>query len=122
MMSKMDERITPFIESNLQFIRQRATELRLHHPLRPSEREVSMELGHAPGYYQQLVNGKLRPSTVGLLEICEYYELEPQEFFDSTIKNPSIHKKIAQAIEKLDESDIEHLLAIIGKMTGESND
>lgn len=47
-----------------------------------SAREMSLSLGQAAGYINNIENGKNLPSMAMFFEICEYLEVSPQEFFD----------------------------------------
>ena len=47
-----------------------------------SAREMSLSLGQAAGYINNIENGKNLPSMAMFFEICEYLEVTPQEFFD----------------------------------------
>ena len=54
----------------LDFIRQRITELRLKKGV--SEYKMSLDLGHSRSYIQHIVCGRSLPSIQELLYICDY--------------------------------------------------
>ena len=58
----------------------RMTELRTAKGI--SAREMSLSLGQAAGYVNNIENGNNLPSMAMFFEICEYLEVSPQEFFD----------------------------------------
>lgn len=64
---------------NPKFIADRVTKLRMEKNL--SEYELSYNLGHSKTYINQLTNGSFLPSIPELLNICEYFEISPSEFF-----------------------------------------
>ena len=47
-----------------------------------SAREMSLSLGQAAGYINNIENSNNLPSMAMFFEICEYLEISPQEFFD----------------------------------------
>lgn len=47
-----------------------------------SAREMSLSLGQAVGYINNIENSNNLPSMAMFFEICEYLEVSPQEFFD----------------------------------------
>ena len=65
-----------------EFIRNRITELRLKKGI--SEYQLSLELGQNRGYIQAISSGRALPSMKQFLNICEYFEITPLQFFDAT--------------------------------------
>ena len=47
-----------------------------------SAREMSLSLGQGAGYINNIENGRNLPSMSMFLEICEYLEISPMEFFN----------------------------------------
>ena len=60
----------------------RITALRMQ--LGKSEALLSRELGKDKGYLQNITSGRAFPSMEMFFEICNYFEITPQEFFFST--------------------------------------
>ena len=63
-----------------------------------SAREMSLSIGQNAGYINNIENGKSLPSMPAFLFICDYLELTPAEFFDSSNKHP---ERLRNLIEKL---------------------
>ena len=74
-----------------EFIRNRITELRLKKGV--SEYQMSMELGQNRSYIQAISSGRSMPSMKQFLNICEYFEITPLQFFDAQENNPQLIKK-----------------------------
>ena len=68
---------------DLQFIRDRITELRLNKNI--SEYKMSMDLGHSKSYIQSISSGRALPSMSEFLYICDYLGVTPQEFFNEAV-------------------------------------
>ena len=86
------------------FIRERINALRMQNNL--SEYQLSLELGHSQGYIQSITSGRTLPSMTAFLEICEYFKLSPAEFFDPSIKNPSLFQSVVNDVKLLPENDL----------------
>lgn len=52
-------------------------------------------------YYYERENGKALPSMSAFFFICEYLEVTPQEFFETSNNTPKEIRKIAEALKKL---------------------
>ena len=65
------------------FIANRITELRLKKNV--SEYQMSLDLGRNKSYIQSLSSGRNNPTMENFLEICEYFEITPAQFFDPDI-------------------------------------
>ena len=107
-----------FIEVNsveyAQFLRQRITELRIRRNV--SEYQMSLELGQNKNYIQGISSGKALPSMAQFFNICDYFNLTPNQFFsDSTI-----HSELVDTIEKelpsLSDDDLNLLLLFIHRL------
>lgn len=99
----MDE-IDTSIEKGKEFIRNRITELRIRANV--SEYQMSFELGKSRSYIQEISAGKAMPSMAGFLNICDYFEITPLEFFDANVKSPSLLKSIDKNLRKMSEADL----------------
>ncbi len=93
------------IEKGKEFIRNRITELRLNANI--SEYQMSYDLGKSRGYIQEISAGKAMPSMAGFLNICDYFNITPSEFFSSDIGSLEIIKNINKNLEQLSEKDLE---------------
>ena len=56
-----------------------------------SEKRISRDLGRSVGYIQSLTSGKALPSMPMLFQICEYFNIEPKDFFRSKYSLPTDH-------------------------------
>lgn len=112
----MDE-IERNIEQWKKYIRNRVTELRLNADV--SEYQMSLELGQNKGYIQGISSGKAMPSMAGFLNICDYFDITPLEFFDPEIKEPGLLKSINQKLKRMNESDLELLDQVLERIITE---
>ena len=92
------------------YIRNRITELRLKKNV--SEYQMSTDLGQNKGYIQAISSGKALPSMAQFLNICEYFEITPMQFFDSEGLYPQLNRKIMEEMRELDDEDLLLLLTI----------
>jgi len=90
-----------------EFIRTRITELRMKKG--ESEFQMSLDLGKSKGYIQGISSGKALPSMKQFLNICDYLEISPQEFFNP---DPDKTKSINGIYEKLESLDKDDLAAV----------
>ena len=63
-----------------EFIRQRISQLRVQKGI--SEYKLSLDLGHSKGYIQSISSGRALPSMSEFINICEYFDITPYEFFN----------------------------------------
>ena len=99
----MDE-IERNIEQGKEFIRSRITELRIKADV--SEYEMSLELGQNRSYIQFISSGKAMPSMAGFLNICDYFDITPAEFFDRSVEEPQLLNRLMKKAKKLCDDDI----------------
>lgn len=96
------------------FIRQRITQLRLKKGV--SEYQMSYDLGHSRGYVYNISSGKALPPMKEFLAICEYFEITPQQFFDTESAHPELLQRALVGMQKLDEKDMRILLTLIDRL------
>lgn len=77
---------------------------------------MSYDLGHSRGYVYNISSGKSLPPMKEFFEICDYFGLTPQEFFDTSAKNPELLKKAVDGMKKLNEDDLLMLLGFINRL------
>ncbi len=53
------------------------------------------------------------------LAICEYFELNPQQFFDEGTQSPELIQKAVNGMKQLNEDDMLMLLGIINRLLKE---
>lgn len=94
-----------------EWFRQRLTELRIRKGV--SARDMSLSLGQSESYINKIENKRTLPSLTGFFYICEYFEITPQEFFDSGRSDPRQASELLQEWEKLKPEYADHLLHIV---------
>ena len=96
------------------YIRNRITELRLRKKV--SEYQMSMALGQNHGHIQAISSGRSLPSMAQFLNICDYFEITPLEFFDSETVNPQLIHIALEGMRKLGEDDLIMLIGLINRL------
>ena len=91
------------LASQADFVRKRITELRLQRNI--SEYELSLALGHCQGYIQSIVSGRTLPSMAAFFEICNFFDIEPWEFFYPDIQNPERMHELLANFQKFPDND-----------------
>ena len=102
---------------NESFVRERITQLRLRKGV--SEYQMSYDLGHSRGYIYNISSGKALPPMKEVLAICDYFEITPQQFFDTSSQNPELLQKALEGMRQLSESDMLMLLGLINRLRAE---
>lgn len=102
---------------NESFVRERITQLRLRKGV--SEYQMSYDLGHSRGYIYNISSGKALPPMKEFLAICDYFEITPQQFFDTSSQNPELLQKVLEGMRQLSESDMLMLLGLINRLRAE---
>ncbi len=97
------------------FIRDRITQLRLKKGV--SEYEMSYALGHSRSYVYNISSGKSLPPMKEFLEICDYFEITPSEFFYDTTDNPALLQTAIEELKKLDDDDLILSISNIRRLT-----
>ena len=96
------------------FVRERITQLRLKKGV--SEYQMSYDLGHSRGYVYNISSGKALPPLKEFFTICDYFEITPNQFFDTNSQNPELIQKALDGMNKLDENDLLMLLGFINRL------
>ena len=81
-----------------------------------SEYQMSYDLGHSRGYVYNISSGKALPPLKELFAICDYFEITPQQFFDTSEQNPELIQKALEGMRRLDEGDMLMLLGFINRL------
>lgn len=92
------------------YVRQRITELRLKRDV--SEYEMSLALGMNRNYIQDITSGKALPSMAQFLNICEYFEITPMQFFNGETLYPQLIRKVIEEMQGMDDEDLLLLLTV----------
>ena len=101
-----------------EFIRNRITELRLKKNV--SEYQMSLDLGQNRSYVQAISSGRALPSMAQFLNICDYFEITPLQFFDSETVNPQLLRKAMDGMRKLKDDDIMMLIGLINRLQSDA--
>lgn len=81
-------------------IRDKITKLRVEHN-HLSEYQLSLDLGQSKGYIQGIAAGRSLPSMKMFLNICEYFSIEPAEFFEEPMAS-ALERRSAQRAQRID--------------------
>ena len=96
------------------FVRERITQLRLKKDV--SEYQMSYDLGHSRGYVYNISSGKSLPPLKEFFAICDYFEITPQQFFETDMEHPELIQKAVEGMKKMDEGDLLLLLSMINRL------
>lgn len=97
-----------------EYVRNRITQLRLSKGV--SEYQMSYDLGHSRGYINNISSGKALPSLSEFFSTCDYFEISPEEFFDTQHNNPALMSKAIEKLKTLDDDDMLLILTIINRL------
>ncbi len=93
------------------FIRDRITKLRIQKGV--FEYQMSYDLGHSRSYIYNISSGKSLPPMAEFLEICDYFNVTPSQFFDDTSENLLL---IRTAIEEMKKHNDDDLMLVISNL------
>lgn len=99
----------------IEFFYKRLTELRIQKGV--SARDMSLSLGQSESYINKIENRRTLPSLTGFIYICEYFEITPQEFFNTDNAAPQRTREIIKELEKLSPEQAEHILLLVKDLT-----
>lgn len=97
------------------YIRDRITELRMKKGI--SEYQMSLDLGQNKNYIQGISSGRSLPSMTQFLNICDYFEITPMQFFDGESLYPQLVRKAMDGMRGLDDNDILMLINFIQRLS-----
>jgi transcriptional regulator with XRE-family HTH domain len=84
-----------------------------------SGREMSLSMGQAAGYVNNIENGNNLPSLAMFFEICEYLGVTPQDFFAYTAPAVGEGAALAELLRGLSAEDRELLRRVAERMRGD---
>ena len=96
------------------FLPERLAKLRTQKGI--SARDMSLSLGQANNYINNIENKKALPSMQAFFYICEYLDVTPQEFFDEGNAHPEALQAFIAETKKLDSQSLEYILGIMKKL------
>lgn len=88
---------------NTKFVQDRITELRISRNI--SEYRLSRELGYSKGYIQSISSGKNLPSITAFFEMCDYFKITPQEFFEDSAVDSELVCNLMAEIRNLSSDE-----------------
>ena len=77
-----------------------------------SARDMSLSIGQATGYINNIENGNNYPSMAQFFYICEYLGITPKQFFD-TDKNPAKQNELLDALSGVSSEQLDTLIALV---------
>lgn len=95
----------------LDFFSQRLSELRTQKGV--SVRDMSLSLGQCESYINKIENQKSLPSMNVFFYICDYLDIQPKDFFDISIENPTTTNELLAKMIKLNPKQQEHILFLV---------
>lgn len=96
------------------FLPERLAQLRIHKGV--SARDMSLSLGQASNYINNIENKKTLPSMQSFFYICEYLDVTPEEFYSTGAHHPKIINEFLEEAQKLDSDTFMYLLHIMKKI------
>jgi len=81
-----------------------------------SARDMSLTLGQANNYINNIENKKSLPSMQAFFYICDFLGVTPQEFFDEENPYPEALQKLVAEAKKLDAESMGYILGIMRKL------
>ena len=81
-----------------------------------SARDMSLSLGQANNYINNIENKKSLPSMQAFFYICEYLGVTPQEFFDEGNPDPGALQEFVAEAKKLDSKSMDYILGIMKQL------
>lgn len=92
------------------FVAERLAQLRIQKGV--SARDMSLSIGQANNYINNIENKKAFPSMQGFFYICEYLGITPQEFFDTGTESPAKVKELVEATRDLSQEELDILIQL----------
>lgn len=97
------------------FVADRITELRLKKNV--SEYQMSLDLGRNKTYIQSITSGRNLPKMQQFFEICNYFEITPEEFFDQNLHNIPLYHKATDLLKEVDEDDLLAIISVLSRLS-----
>ena len=96
------------------FVPERLAKLRTQKGV--SARDMSLSLGQANNYINNIENKKSLPAMQSFFYICEYLGVTPQEFFDEENPDPETLREFVAEAKRLDSQSMTHILSIMKEL------
>ena len=98
------------------FIPERIARLRAQKGV--SARDMSLSLGQANNYINNIENKKALPSMQAFFSICDYLGVTPFEFFDEGNRNPKAMRKFIKEGMRLSDENLVLILSLMKQING----
>ena len=96
------------------FVPERLAKLRTHKGV--SARDMSLSLGQANNYINNIENRKSLPSMQAFFYICEYLGVTPQDFFDGENSYPDRLSALVEDLKTMDSTDLEFVAGLVKRL------
>ena len=96
------------------FVPERVAKLRTQKGV--SARDMSLSLGQANNYINNIENKKSLPAMQSFFYICEYLGVPPQEFFDEGNTCPEALREFIAEAKQLDSKSMQYILGIMKEL------
>ena len=96
------------------FVPERLAKLRMRKGV--SARDMSLSLGQANNYINNIENRKSLPSMQAFFYICEYLGVTPQDFFDGENSCPDRLSGLVEDLKKMDAADLEYVAGLVKRL------
>lgn len=83
-----------------------------------SARDMSLSLGQNAGYINNIESGKALPSMGTFFYICEYLNISPSTFFDTSSRNPEKLGKLIEKLKLLNDVQLDSISTLIDGIVG----
>ncbi len=81
-----------------------------------SEYKLSLDLGKSKGYIQGITSGRALPSMQEFLNICEYFEITPSDFFSQENSVSLDQIELNNSLKQLPSDDIKLLTDLVKRL------
>lgn len=96
------------------YLRDRITHLRLESDI--SEYTLSHDLGYSRSYIQGITSGQSLPSMDAFFEICDYFNLTPEEFFHKDEKDSPQIRRMIKKLGTLSREDLDLAESLVDRL------
>ena len=101
-----------------QYLREKITSLRLEKDI--SEYKLSLAIGKSKSYIQAVTSGKSLLSFDAFFDICQYFNLTPEEFFTQDPTDNARLREIRHTLTELSDEDLALVEALVKRLAERS--
>lgn len=81
-----------------------------------SEYKLSLDLAKSKGYIQGITSGRALPSMQEFLNICDYFEITPSDFFNTSNNKTLKEIELSSYLSDLKSSDIDLIIELAKRL------